>query len=115
MVHIHAQFIRACQQKRVKIRLYENQHKILFLLNNGSLLKMMTLVKLMKVDECENAAADIFVHRVNFSINLRNVLEVNFTSPLVHLPPHRRIHLTSPEVNEVAETVSVETTLRMFW
>ena len=31
--------------------------------------------------------------RVNFSINLRNVLEVN----------------------EVAETVSVETTLRMFW
>ena len=31
--------------------------------------------------------------RVNFSINLRNVLEVN----------------------EVAETVSVETTVRMFW
>ena len=33
------------------------------------------------------------VLRVNFSINLRNVLEVN----------------------EVAETVSVETTVRMFW
>ena len=74
--------------------------------------------KILRNDNADGesaADADIFVHRVNFSINLRNVLEVNFTSQLVHLPPHRRIHLTSPEVNEVAETVSVETTLRMFW
>ena len=50
----------------------------------------------------------IFVHRVNFSINLRNVLEVILTS----LPHPSDSNL---KVNEVAETVSVETTLRMFW
>ena len=58
------------------------------------------------------------MHRVNFSINLRNVLEVNITySPLhqLHFLTHSLTSLTQLEVNEVAETVSVETTLRMFW
>ena len=60
----------------------------------------------------DESAADIFVHRVNFSINLRNVLEVIFTQSQLHLPHPSDSNL---KVNEVAETVSVETTLRMFW
>ena len=49
---------------------------------------------------------------MNFSINLRNVLEVIFTHLQLHLPHPSDSNL---KVNEVAETVSVETTLRMFW
>ena len=73
--------------------------------------------KILRNDNTDDeSAADIFVHRVNFSINLRNVLEVIFTS--IYSTPSRYLPHPSDsnlKVNEVAETVSVETTLRMFW